>query len=225
MAAAKISGIYEIVNTENSKRYVGSSVDIRRRWAQHRARLNSGEHHCPPLQRAWDKYGAAAFDFRIVEQCERDRLIAVEQRILDQAAPEYNVARAAGYRTFLGLRHRQDTIAKMSEAHRGNTRTKGKPRNRSAVEATASAHRGMKRSDETRAKISEAMKGKKRPPRSDECRRKLSEANKGKPKSAEHLAALQAGRARRVYTQEQRTAIAAASKAAWARRKAKAESN
>lgn len=216
----RVPGVYEIVNTANGKRYIGSSVNIARRWAQHRARLAAGSHHCPPLQRAWAKYGEATFEFRIISQCEREEIIAAEQALLDARRPEYNVARAAGFRTFLGLRHSPETIEKMSAAHRGNTRTKGTVRPRTAVDATAAAHRGMKRSAETREKISAAMSGKKRGPRSDEHRARLSAAMKGKPKSAEQMAALQAGRARRVYTDEQRAAIGRASREAWARRKA-----
>ena len=220
MAAEIISGIYEIVNLVNGKRYVGSSIDVRRRWAQHRAHLQAGTHHCPPLQRAWRRYGEASFRFDLIERCGRTSLVETEQAHLDGGRSDYNVAQAAGYRTFLGMRHSPETIAKMSEAHRGNTRTKGKPRCREAVEATAAAHRGMKRSAETCSKISAAMLGKKMLPRGEEHRRRISEAQKGKPKAPEHLAALQAGRMRRVYTDEQRAAISAASKAAWARRKA-----
>ena len=220
MAADKISGIYEIVNTVNGKRYIGSSVNIKTRWSQHRVRLSGGDHHCPPLQRAWVKYGSDAFEFRVIERCGRDVLVSLEQSYLDRRTPEYNVAKAAGYRTFLGLTHSPETISKMSDAHKGNTRTKGKKRCREAVEATAAAHRGMKRSPGTRAKMSAAKSGKKCAPRSQEHRDNIGKAHKGRQKSPEHMAALQAGRASRVYTTEQRAAISAASKAAWAKRKA-----
>ena len=83
MAAEKISGIYEIVNTVNGKRYIGSSVNIKTRWSQHRVRLSSGDHHCPPLQRAWVKYGSDAFEFRVIERCGRDVLVSLEQSYLD----------------------------------------------------------------------------------------------------------------------------------------------
>ena len=54
------SGIYEILNTANGKRYIGSAVHFARRWYLHCWKLNRGEHHSAKLQNAWNKHGAGA---------------------------------------------------------------------------------------------------------------------------------------------------------------------
>lgn len=48
------------------------------------------------------------------------------------------------------------------------------------IQRHAASHKGWKHSEESKHKISEANKGKKRQPFSEETKRKLSEANKGK---------------------------------------------
>ena len=48
-------GIYEIYNIKNHKRYIGSSINIERRWSEHLRSLNSNTHHSIKLQRAWNK--------------------------------------------------------------------------------------------------------------------------------------------------------------------------
>lgn len=52
------TGIYKLTNAVNGKYYIGSSVDIYKRWNQHqrRARQNTNE----PLYSAIRKYGALA---------------------------------------------------------------------------------------------------------------------------------------------------------------------
>lgn len=238
MADTSISGIYEIVNRVNGKRYVGSAVNIRARWAVHRHMLHRGYHHSRHLQASWNKHGRGAFEFRIIRACERADLIPAEQSAIDTMKPEYNCSPVAGRAVMsedgrrrlsesmlgnkrtLGLRHSPETLALMSEAKKGNTATKGKKRCPDAVAATAAAHRGMRRSAETRAKIAASKIGIKLPPRSEEHRAQISAAHKGRPKAPEHLAALQAGRSRRVYTDEQRVKIGEKSRAAWARRRA-----
>ena len=67
-----ISGIYEIVNTVNGKRYVGSSKDIYGRWVQHQNELKKEKHHNPHLQNAWKLYGKESFNFYILEQTNND---------------------------------------------------------------------------------------------------------------------------------------------------------
>lgn len=215
-----MGNIYQIRNTLNGNFYIGSTRDAKARWARHRFELQRGTHHSPALQAAWAKYGPDSFEFLILETCPTDSLIEREQAYIDDLSPAYNAAAVAGKRTFAGRKHRPETIEKMSAAKRGNTHTKGKQRSRDAVEKTAAAHRGRKRSAQTRSKLCAARAGKAMPPRSAEHRAKLSAALKGKPKSAAHLAALQDGRRRRIYTPEQRAAIAERSRQMWALRKA-----
>ncbi|WP_417063869.1 GIY-YIG nuclease family protein [Kamptonema animale] len=47
-----LSGIYLIQNTLDSKVYVGSSIDIERRWCDHKNLLSRSKHHSKHLQNA-----------------------------------------------------------------------------------------------------------------------------------------------------------------------------
>lgn len=106
------SGIYQIVNTINGKRYVGSAQVFRKRWNVHRAALNKGMHHSPHLQGAWSKHGPTAFAFEIIEFCDPSDLICREQMALDHLQPAYNVCRVAG--STLGRRHTPEARAKIA---------------------------------------------------------------------------------------------------------------
>lgn len=60
------SGIYCITNKIDNKKYVGQSVDIKRRWHQHKIELNNNTHCNTHLQNAWNKYGENNFKFDIL---------------------------------------------------------------------------------------------------------------------------------------------------------------
>lgn len=64
-----LCGIYVITHRASGRRYVGQSVDIRKRWREHLAGAG-GLRVC----RAINKYGAEAFDFEIVELCDPAQL-------------------------------------------------------------------------------------------------------------------------------------------------------
>jgi group I intron endonuclease len=135
-------------------KYVGSSVDIPRRWNQHRRRLRKGTHHSAHLQNAWNKYGEKAFVFTVVGYCGKVELLRFEQRAIDTNAHAYNMAKDAQAPT------------------RGRHRT---PETRAKLSA---AHLGKRISAETRAKMSTAQRA--RPPASAETRAKISAAKLGK---------------------------------------------
>lgn len=63
-------GIYKILNCKNGKFYIGSSIDIERRFAQHKKALNTGTHNNSHLQSAWNKYGENNFQFLVLEEVD-----------------------------------------------------------------------------------------------------------------------------------------------------------
>lgn len=226
LAELERSGIYQIVNKVNGKRYVGSAVCIRKRWHAHRCGFRLSKHPNRYLMSSWQKYGEEAFTFEILEHCSLDELLVREQWWIDSTSPEYNLSPTAG--SCRGVKHTEEVRRRVSERNKGNKYAlgrkiseyvksrvaeanrlrKGVKQSADHAEKRAAGHRGMKRSAETRRRISEAMTGKKRGPRSAEYREKISASMRGRVLSDEHMAALQAGRAKRVYTPEQRAVLA-----------------
>lgn len=153
------SGIYAITHVASGRQYIGSAKDFGARWAVHRCRLNKGEHHCPPLQSAWRKYGAEAFEFAVLVLAPADALIEAEQRWLDARQPYYNCVRIAAAPPMLGRNHSPETRAKISALQRGQKRG---PLPQETREKISRAHRGRPLSAEHRRKLAAAKLGKKR---------------------------------------------------------------
>lgn len=83
-------GVYRIKNLINGKCYYGSSKNIEKRFSRHKKELINKIHGNCILQRAWDKYGENSFIFEVVEECELDTLLQLEQKYLNKDA-EYNI--------------------------------------------------------------------------------------------------------------------------------------
>lgn len=98
----RASGVYQIRCLPNGKIYIGSAVDLRRRWEQHRGKLRRGSHHNVHLQNAWNTYGEANFSFSILELVhEPDSLLRAEQKWLDKTESSnpdfgFNIFNTAG---------------------------------------------------------------------------------------------------------------------------------
>jgi len=119
-------GIYLILNVSDGKAYVGSSRDAVRRLYIHRRMLRRGEHHSPHLQRAFDKFGEAAFSFRIIERCNEDRLLRREQIWMNMLQTSdsdfgYNVCPVAGTRR--GVPQPMSVSTKMRALHSGRPKS------------------------------------------------------------------------------------------------------
>lgn len=89
------SGVYAIRNVYNKKIYIGSSVQLKERWRQHKKHLENGTHHSPKLQNSWNKHGSDAFEFFVLSYCGIDELKDVEQYWIDSFPTSYNVERVA----------------------------------------------------------------------------------------------------------------------------------
>lgn len=113
-------GVYQIRNTVNGKRYVGSASGRRGllgRWHNHSSCLTRGVHHNQYLQASWNKYGADAFVFEVLIICDSDQALEIEQQLLDSGDFEYNIfSHVVDSR---GYRHSDETKAKISASHMG----------------------------------------------------------------------------------------------------------
>jgi group I intron endonuclease len=77
-----IIGIYKIYNKINNKVYIGSATDIKKRWRDHKWYLRHNKHHNLHLQSSWNKYGAEAFEFSILLECEVKNLLIEELKFI-----------------------------------------------------------------------------------------------------------------------------------------------
>ena len=90
------SGVYVITNLINKKIYIGSSIDIKVRWSNHKSELKRGVHNNKYLQNAWNKYGEENFKFEILEICNIEglnnqeainKVQDLEQKYLEELQP------------------------------------------------------------------------------------------------------------------------------------------
>lgn len=192
----KTPGIYRIVNKLNGKSYVGSAVNITRRWGEHRSMLRHNKHHSPHLQNAWNKYGEESFEFDLIlEIKEKENLIPWEQIWLDVLNPEYNVCKVAG--STLGRKHSTETKLKIGAAGKGKAHSEQTKAKISAI------LKGKSKifSDEHKSKIGAAQKGNTKAlgyKHSEEARAKMSAAQKGKVLSEETKAKMRVAKQTKV---------------------------
>ena len=81
-------GIYKILNKSNQKFYIGSTLNLNRRWWEHKKFLKINIHCNKHLQNAYNKYGKDNFRF-IVEEILPDhfteeQVLEIEQAYLDK---------------------------------------------------------------------------------------------------------------------------------------------
>lgn len=192
------SGIYKITNVFNNKCYIGSAVDIRKRWNAHKFHLNRNIHHSIKLQRAWNKYGEENFKFEVMLFCEKEELLVKEQKQIDWFRPEYNILKIAG--SCLGRKHSEETILKMSKVAKGRKQSpehieklskirKGKPSCTKGISLTFEHKNKLSKSQIERFKrereLGITQKGKKM---SKEACEKMSKSKKGKKVKPEVIA-------------------------------------
>ena len=91
-----ICGIYKITNTITGDFYIGSSNDIKRRWADHKKQSRWKQYPNNPLYKDMQKYGVDKFVFEILAEVEIEKLKEKEQQFIEMLKPTYNQMNAKG---------------------------------------------------------------------------------------------------------------------------------
>lgn len=141
----KFSGIYKIYNIITNQIYYGSTINFRKRFIDHKNSLMNKRHSNALLQNSYNKYKNNSFYFEILETCDEQHLLAVEQKYLDMAQNfnSYNICKIAGNTQGIKMSEKCKNILKKASM----TRT---PWNKSDKEKTYL--------NEHRKKISETLR-------------------------------------------------------------------
>lgn len=152
-----VSGIYQIQSKCKPERtYIGSSVNIYKRWIKHRSQLVRNLHGNFKLQKHVSKYGFDDLIISVVTECDKSTLLENEQLFLDLYNPYFNICKVAG--NTLGFRFSPEQLLSLKNAMKGS-------------------HIGMKFTEEHKRNLGNSRLGKKH---SEETRKKFSEQRKGR---------------------------------------------
>lgn len=149
-------GIYRITNTVNGKSYIGQSIDIKRRFLDHRCISHEGNIH---LRYALKKYGKSAFKYEVIEECAVSELDERERYYIKTLNPEYNILPGgqASHR-----RLPEEVKARISEKTKAQWRAKtDEERDKIIKNNLIGPAKGHAVSAETREKLRKANFGKK----------------------------------------------------------------
>lgn len=232
----RLGGIYYIRNVNNGKVYVGGSAKLRKRLLTHMRQLRSGTHHSQGLQEEFNRFGVAAFEFRLLLIASPKDLRFFEQRLIDaydsaNAERGYNRSPTAGSQ--LGLKLLPESIERFRQVSMGRTHSAearanmsraqtGHPVSAETKAKISAARKGRKfgpLSEETKAKLSAAKRGKKRGPLSAETRARMSAGQKASPRTAAHLERLHQAHVGTQISQAHAAKLRAGNASYWAHRK------
>ena len=91
-------GVYLVRNTAAGTAWLGSSVNIPGMLNRLRFQLDMGSHHDPALQREYNEFGSAAFEYLTLDTLEpstdpdydpKDDLVILEDMWLERLSPEH----------------------------------------------------------------------------------------------------------------------------------------
>ena len=92
----KIIGVYKITNTITGDFYIGSSKNVKERWANHKCQSTWKRFPNNPMYLDFQKYGLENFVFEVLEVVEPEELKEREQQFIELLKPTYNNYNAKG---------------------------------------------------------------------------------------------------------------------------------
>lgn len=188
-----VSGIYCAIHRATGLCYVGSSINIWKRYKEHLYKSRRGS--MTRFAVALRIFGETEFDFEVLERCPKESLLARERFyivLLDAAELDGFNSRENPCATY---------DAKMSAITRAriSASKKGLPRLPEHRRAQSIGQTGLKRSEEFKSRIRDALRGR---PKSDSHRRNIAIAKIGIKRSEEAKAKTSASLKGRVFSKE-----------------------
>jgi len=156
-------GIYQIQSKIKPDRiYIGSSINMTKRWWSHNDDLSKQRHPNRKLQNHFNKYGEDDLAYSIICECDEDVLLEMEQDYIDSMDPYFNIGKTARS-PMLGRTHTEEAKIKIGRASVGRRAALGYKCTPEQVERRR-INSTRPCSAKTREKIGKANKGKKHTP-------------------------------------------------------------
>ena len=92
----KICAVYKITNTITNDFYIGSSKNVKKRWADHKCKSTWKINSNKQLYKDMEKYGVDKFEFQVLAEVEIGNLKDKEQQFIETLKPTYNNYNAKG---------------------------------------------------------------------------------------------------------------------------------
>ena len=92
-----IIGIYKITNTVTGDFYIGSSKNVKHRWAEHKCKSVWKNYPSKQLYKDMNELGVDKFVFQILAEVEVEHLKEAEQKFIEMLKPTYNDRNANGW--------------------------------------------------------------------------------------------------------------------------------
>lgn len=147
-----MTGVYLITNTITGAKYVGQSIDIKRRIMEHRAPNAGLKSKSKKFVEDIRKYGIDSFSFDVLEECPAEQLLANERKWIATLKPEYNT---------IGLATNAETRRKISKTLKRHWQNMPEEAKRRIIDHNLiGPHKGHEVSSSTRQKLREANLGK-----------------------------------------------------------------
>ena len=115
----KISAVYQIVNRATGEQYVGSSMNVKARWANHKRPGLWKKYPNNKLYQAFQEYGIDKFEFLIIVPVKPEYLRQVEQEFIELLNPVYNQKNAKGLNVERNKEIRKNYYNKYSQTEKG----------------------------------------------------------------------------------------------------------
>ena len=136
-------GIYKIQSKLDNRYYIGSSINIHKRWKEHKYELNNNRHSNSKLQNFVNKYSLDSLEFNIIEECSKKELLSKEQNYLDKLDENsFNIC-VSSCAPMTNRKHSISTLEKMSISQsKENNPMFGTKRPKYVIEALYKANKG-----------------------------------------------------------------------------------